>query len=51
MMKLTENFKAMLTSTTTSMMDQINMSNSSPTQRYIPKPQEPTTVVLTKMRA
>ena len=45
MMKLIEYFKAMLTSTITSMMDEINMSKSSPAQKDSPKAQYPTTVV------
>ena len=38
MMKLIKYFKAMLSSTITSMMDHINMSKSSPPQKNSPKP-------------
>ena len=50
MMKLTEYFKAMLTSTIVSMMDHINMLKYSPTQSYSPKPQDPTTAILDNRR-
>ena len=42
---LTEDLKAMITSTIISMMDQINILKSSPDQKYSPKDQYPTTVV------
>ena len=41
MMKLTDNFKEMLSSIT----DHINISKSSQTQKYLSKPLYPTTVV------
>ena len=50
-MKLIEDFKAMIKSTMTSMMDQTNISKSSPDQKYSPKPLDPTTVVSSNMRA
>ena len=45
MMKLTEDFKAIFASIITSMTENINISKSSPAQKYSSKPQDPTTVV------
>ena len=45
MMNTTEDFKSMLTSTITSMMDRINMSKYSPSQRDSPNPQDHTNFV------
>ena len=47
MKKLTEDLTAMITL----MMDQINISKSSPDSKYSTKAQDPTTVVLDKKRA
>ena len=41
----------MLASTITSVMDQINISKSVPSQKDPPKPQEPTTVLMANWRA
>ena len=45
MINLTEEFKSMLTSSITSMMDQINKSKSSPDKKDPPNPQDPTNMV------
>ena len=50
LIKLIEDFKEMLASTITSMMDHINNSKSLPAQSNQPKPQEPTTAVPSKKR-
>ena len=50
-MKLTENFKAMLVSSTTSITDQINALKYSPTQKDSPNPPELTSVVHANRRA
>ena len=50
MMNITEYLKAMLTSTTTSTRDKINMSKTSPEQKDWPKAQDPTNVVLANRR-
>ena len=47
MKKLIENLTEMITS----MMDQIKISKSSPDQKYSPKYQNPTTVVLSNKRS
>ena len=49
-MNLTEDFKAMLVSTITSLMDQINISRSLPDQKYFSNPPDPTPVVLDNRR-
>ena len=51
MMKLTEDFKAMLASTIKSIMDQINTLESSPTQKDSPKPTDCTNMALYNKRA
>ena len=50
-MKPTEDFKSMLASTITSMMDHINMLEYSPPQKDPSKPQDPTTVVQDNRRS
>ena len=47
MKKITEDITSMITS----MMDQIKISKSSPNQKYSPKYQNPTTVVLSNKRS
>ena len=50
MMKLTEDVKAMLISSITSITYHINTFKSFPTQKYSPKPPYPTTVVPSNRR-
>ena len=45
MMYLTEDFKAILASPITSIIDQINTLKSSPTQKDSPEPPDPNTLV------
>ena len=47
----TEDLKSMITLTITSMMDQINISKSSPDHEYSPKCPYPNTLVLANRRA
>ena len=51
MVNITEDFKEMLTSNITSIMDQIKISKSSTGQKDSPKPQYPITVVPTHRRS
>ena len=51
MMNITEDFKEMLASSTTSIMNQINTSKYSPSQKYSTKLPDPTTVVPVKKRS